>query len=338
VLVTVYSTQGSTYSKAGARMLITAGGENHGLISGGCLESDLALRAEAVRSSGTAAVVSYDLRDEADELFGLAVGCKGVIEVLLQPVSDSGAYEPLASIAATLMGDEAGGLAVVVSSSEPGLAIGATLVIAGDAVRSFGVPESWRTRLRAGAQEATRRRNASLVNEIKGTTLLYAPLLPIPRVLVLGAGLDAVPLVNVLAELGWRVTVADHRPSYLERQGLARAERKQVVKPAALGQELALGDFDAIVVMSHHLPTDRTYLSQLAATDLPYVGLLGPPARKQRLLEELGPAAGSLPERLRGPVGLDISADSAESIALSIAAEIQLVLARDAGSDSRRRA
>ena len=338
MLVTVYATQGSTYSKAGARMLITAGGESHGLISGGCLESDLALRAQAVRSSGAAAVVSYDLRDEADELFGLAVGCKGVIDVLLQPVSEAGAYEPLASIAAMLMGDEAGGLAVVVGSTEPGLATGATLVTAGDSVGVFGVPESWRARLRAGAQEAARRRGAKLVTEPDGLKLLYAPLLPIPRVLILGAGLDAVPLVNVLAELGWRVTIADHRPAYLERPGFARAERKQVVRPAALGEELSLKNFDAIVVMSHHLPTDRTYLSQLAEVEVPYLGLLGPPARKHRLLEELGAAAGLLPQSLRGPVGLDISADSAESIALSIAAEIQQVLARDAGSDSRRRA
>lgn len=338
VLVTVYATQGSTYSKAGARMLITAGGENHGLISGGCLESDLASRAAEVRSSNAARVVSYDLRDEADELFGLAVGCKGVIDVLLQPVSAADAYEPLASIADALMGNQPGGLAVVIDSSEPGLATGATLVVAGAAERIRGVPQSWQQRLRDGARAAAERRGARLVKEAEGTRLLYAPLLPIPRVLILGAGLDAVPLVNVLAEVGWRVTVADHRPAYLERQGFARAERKLVVKPAALGQELALGSFDAIVVMSHHLPTDRAYLRQLAAIDLRYVGLLGPPARKHRLLEELGPLAGTLAQRLRGPVGLDISADSAESIALSIAAEIQQVLARDAGSDSRRKA
>ena len=338
VLVTVFATQGSTYSKAGARMLITARGENHGLISGGCLESDLASRANEVRSSDTATIVSYDLRDEADELFGLAVGCKGVIDVLLQPVSKPGGYEPLASIAETLMGDETGGLAVVVNSSEPGLATGATLVIAGHSIRSFGVPESWKARMRDGAQAAAERRVAALADESGGTRLLYAPLLPIPRVLILGAGLDAVPLVNVLAELGWRVTIADHRPAYLERQGFVRAERRQVVRPAALGQELAPESFDAIVVMSHHLPTDRTYLSQLAAIDVPYLGLLGPPARKHRLLEELGPLAGTLAGHLRGPVGLDINADSAESIALSIAAEIQQVLARDAGSGSRRKA
>jgi xanthine/CO dehydrogenase XdhC/CoxF family maturation factor len=176
------------------------------------------------------------------------------------------------------------------------------------------------------------------VDEAAGVRLLYAPLLPIPRVLILGAGLDAVPLVNVLAELGWRVAIADHRPAYLERPGFARAEHRLTVRPTLLARELPLARYDAIVVMSHHLPTDRTYLGQLATVDLPYLGLLGPPARRQRLLEELGSAAGTLADSLRGPVGLDIGADSAESIALSIAAEIQRVLAKAAGSDSRRRA
>jgi xanthine/CO dehydrogenase XdhC/CoxF family maturation factor len=229
-------------------------------------------------------------------------------------------------------------MAVVVGSTEPGLTTGATVVIVGAAERSVDVPEPWRQRLRDGARAAALRRRAELVQEGGGARLLYSPLLPIPRVLILGAGLDAVPLVNVLAELGWRVAIADHRPNYLARPGFARAERKQVVKPTALGQELELARYDAIVVMSHHLPTDRSYLSHLAAVDVPYLGLLGPPARRQRLIDELGAEAGALAERLRGPVGLDIGADSAESIALSIAAEMQQVLAKDGESGSRRRA
>jgi xanthine/CO dehydrogenase XdhC/CoxF family maturation factor len=338
VLVTVYSTLGSTYSKAGARMLIAAGGESQGLISGGCLESDLSLHAAKVLESKTARCVSYDLRDESDELFGLGVGCRGVIEVLLQPVLVADGHEPLAAIAEVLMGDEPGGVATVIDSSVQDLASGATVIVTAGELGAVGVPEVWRERLREGALAALARRSARLENEPGGVRVLYAPLAPIPRVLILGAGPDAVPLVNMLAELGWRVTIADHRPVYLERKGLERAERRLHVKPKALARELALSAFDAIVVMSHHLDTDKAYLTALAGVKLPYLGLLGPPARRQRLLDDLGDLAGGLKHRLRGPVGLDISADSAESIALSIAAEIQLVLARAAGSDSRRTA
>jgi xanthine dehydrogenase accessory factor len=337
VLVTVYATLGSTYSKAGSRMLVVSGGDSQGLISGGCLEGDLALRAQQVLATNAATTVSYDLRDEADELFGLGVGCNGVIDVCLQPVRAEDNYEPLASIAEALMGEQPGAVATVIESHVEGLAAGATVVMVNGETRAFDVPESWRARLHKGCLAACEQRRSAFVTDAAGISVLYAPLLPIPRVLILGAGLDAVPLVNVLAELGWRVSIADHRPAYLERSGFARAEQRHAVRPAKLASELPLAAYDAIVIMSHHLDTDRIYLRQLAPVASTYLGLLGPPARRQRLIEELGEAAGSVRQRLRGPVGLDIGADSPESIALSIAAEMQQVLATAGGSDSRRK-
>jgi xanthine dehydrogenase accessory factor len=79
-------------------------------------------------------------------------------------------------------------------------------------------------------------------------------------------------------------------------------------------------------VMSHHLATDRAYLQALAGSSIPYVGLLGPAARRERLLGDLGNAAAALRPRLRAPVGLDLGASSPEAIALSIVAEIQAAL------------
>jgi len=328
VLVTVYETLGSTYSKAGARMLITAGGESQGLVSGGCLEGDLAERARGVLETNRAVTVTYDLRDEADELFGLGIGCNGLISVLLQPLTSASGYEPLASVARALIGRRTAAFAAVIDSRDSALHVGASMVLIGDEIEASDVPSAFEPVLARGCRAAAGRRTAGLVTEPDGYRVLYAPLLPVPRVLVLGAGRDAVPLVNVLAELGWRVSIADHRPAYLERRGLERAESKLAVRPASLGADVALGDFDAVVVMSHHLATDREYLRQLATLDAPYIGLLGPPARKQRLLEEIADGAGGLADRLRGPVGIDIGADSAESIAVSIAAEIQQVLVK----------
>ena len=149
--------------------------------------------------------------------------------------------------------------------------------------------------------------------------------------LLLGAGLDAIPLVNMAADLGWRVTVVDHRPAYLARGGFERAERAIHVVPRALAETVSLAEFDAIIVMSHHLVTDRTYLAQLTDMSARYIGVLGPPARKERLLaglEEMGSAAHG---RIKGPVGLDIGADSPETIALSILAELQATLSGATG-------
>jgi xanthine/CO dehydrogenase XdhC/CoxF family maturation factor len=167
--------------------------------------------------------------------------------------------------------------------------------------------------------------SARLATE-EGSRILCTPLSPVPRLLVLGAGLDAIPLVGMAAELGWFVTVADHRPGYLARGGFERAERAVLVEPGKLAASLPLRDFAAIVVMSHHLATDRQYLAELSAFDTRYLGVLGPRARRDRLLAELRDVAPSLHERLKGPVGLDIGADSPESIALSILAELQATL------------
>jgi xanthine/CO dehydrogenase XdhC/CoxF family maturation factor len=143
---------------------------------------------------------------------------------------------------------------------------------------------------------------------------------------VLGGGLDAIPLVGMAVELGWFVTVADHRPGYLARGGFERAERAVLVEPGRLVAALPLRDFDAIVVMSHHLATDRKHLAELAAFDTRYLGVLGPRARRDRLVADLADVAPQLGGRLKGPVGLDIGADSPESIALAILAELQSTL------------
>jgi len=142
-------------------------------------------------------------------------------------------------------------------------------------------------------------------------------------VLVLGAGLDAVPVVRFAVELGWRVTVADHRPAYIEGDAFAAAETRSCVVADELAQSLDLARFDMAIVMSHHLASDRSYLRALAGIDLVYVGLLGPRARRERLLAELGDAAGPLPDRLRGPAGIDIGGRGPAAIALSIVAEMQ---------------
>lgn len=335
VLVTVYETLGSTYSKAGARMLILAEGGSQGLVSGGCLEGDLAERARRVLATGEATTVTYDLRDEADELFGLGVGCNGLISVLLQALTPANGFEPMATIADVLLGERIGGLATVIEaagdrSEANAAAAGASLVVAGEAVTAFGVGADAVAVLTQACHDAIASGSASLQKSAAGARVLFAPLVPVPRVLILGAGLDAVPLVNLIAELGWRVTIADHRPGYLQRDGFERAGDRRVVAPTKLGQEIDLKRYDGIVVMSHHLATDREYLRQLAEAGNAYIGLLGPPARRERLISELGSDAGSLATRLRGPVGIDIGADSAESIALSIAAELQRVLATGA--------
>lgn len=294
VLGTVVSTAGSTYTKQGHRVLITADGDCEGLVSGGCLEGDLAEHAREVAASGKARVITYDLRGDGEELFGLAIGCDGLLRILLQRLTPAEGYEPLAGIAAVLRGD-APADCVIALADRDGVALGDTLV---------------------GADKPVAR------PEWSEAELLRTTLSPLPRLLVLGAGQDAVPVVTLADTLGWRVTLVDHRPAYLARPGFAAADVRLAASAAELPRRVALPTFAAALVMSHHLPSDRSYLAALADSPIPYIGLLGPPGRRDRLLRELGAAANGLGDRLHGPAGLDIGADSPEAIALSILAEV----------------
>ena len=325
VLATVYETAGSTYSKAGHRILLAANGDYRGLVSGGCLEGDLVERTRGVVATTRAASVTYDLRDSADELWGLGIGCNGLLRVFLQPLLPANDYQPFAAIAERLAGSRAAGVATIIETDRADVAVGATGVADADGEQVFGADGAAAELLRAAARAAMQSDGARLANE-HGCRILYAPLRPIPKLLVLGGGLDAIPLVAMAAELGWLVTVADHRPAYLARGGFERAEQALLVEPGKLGAALPLANFDAIVVMSHHLATDRQYLAELATVATRYLGVLGPRARRDRLLDELGDAAPLLRNRLQGPVGMDIGADSPESIALSILAELQSTL------------
>ena len=161
--------------------------------------------------------------------------------------------------------------------------------------------------------------------------LFVAALGPPPHLLLLGGGPDARPVAELASFLGWRVTVVDHRATYLDAARFP-ANTRLVETPAAdVAEAVRLDDFSAAIVMSHHLDSDLKYLRALAACAVPYVGLLGPAARREKLLGDLGDAAQSLRARLRAPVGLDIGGRAPESIALSIIGEVHAVLAGRGG-------
>ncbi len=335
VLATVFETVGSTYSKAGHRMLIADNGDYQGLVSGGCLEGDLAERASMVLRDQQSAPVSYDLRDDGDDVFGLGVGCNGLIRVFLQPLLAESAYEPYMSLSRLYEAHEPTVTATVIASSARGPAPGSTFVRGPDgAFEPVGDVRFTNNQLRgaffAELAEIKEVPTGRFLTSDSGIGMLIAPLAPIPRLLVLGAGLDSVPVVRIAAELGWYVTVVDHRPAYLARGDLLVADAAELVDPRGLRRAIDLSLFDAAIVMSHHLETDAMYLQQLATAPLRYLGVLGPTARRQRLVKKLAESAPDLDARLRGPIGIDIGGGTPESIALSILAELQRVFSGQA--------
>lgn len=331
VLATVYETSGSTYSKPGVRMLIDENGIFQGMLSGGCLEGDLGIRARIVVESGQPQTVTYDLASDNDELWGMGVGCDGMMRVFLQPVTVANDYEPLASILACYTGRERAVSATVIESAAEGLQAGATLVFAGSDTNNAGWPEEALASVVPQVDAARSSGESGLVDiDVNGATasVLLAAIDAVPRLLVLGAGLDAEPLLRFADELGWKVTIADHRPAYIDNNDFAGAELRVCCPAAELAGNVELDSFDLAVVMSHHLASDRSYLEQLSACRIPYVGVLGPPGRRDRLLGELGDAADALRDRVHGPAGLDLGGRGPAVIALSIIAEMQSALPR----------
>lgn len=329
VLATVWETEGSTYSKAGARMLINGDGDFQGMLSGGCLEGDLAERALAVLSSGTPQSVTYDLGKNDEELWGLGVGCDGLMRILLQPLLPENDFQPFAAMSEALSGDIPRTAVTVLNSEHPSLSPGATLLLGDDEVFSFRVPDhAQETIVRESQRAAAEKRSTCRKVAVDGkeVSMLFARLQPPPRLLILGAGLDAEPVLRLAAELGWRTTVQDHRPAYLARGDFSLADELMSTPAQDLARRVDAGRYDAAIVMSHHLATDRSYLTFLATSSIPYVGLLGPLNRRRRLMEDLGVLAQRLEGRLHGPAGFDIGADGPSSIALSILAEIHAAL------------
>ncbi|MGB5689628.1 MAG: XdhC family protein [Woeseiaceae bacterium] len=272
-LITVLSTDGSTYSKAGMQMLVDEDGSAQGMLSGGCLEGDLAERVMRALKEGKPASVTYDLNND-DGLFGLNVGCEGAIRALILPLCHQDGYEPLAAWLESLDKQDCVDIdlsAYDADGSGPGM------------------------------------------------TRVYRP----RSLLVLGAGKDAEPLISLAQTLGWHVTVFDHRAAYLENPAIQVAEAVYCDEPRRVAQAVDLKRVDAAIIMSHNLTADVEYLGALADSVVDFVGLIGPPHRRDRLLSELGGRAASLDERLRAPVGTIIGGRGPAAIALEIVAELQ---------------
>lgn len=332
VLATVIGTEGSTYRKPGAQMLLAGDGSSMGLLSGGCLETDLAERARRVLETSRAEIATYDARTSDDPIWGLGLGCEGAMRILLSRLDTANGYQPFAFIAECAANHRVGATALVIDSNRPDYRLGHSW----NSDSTDGAPpvrqviERCRRRAVEGGFETASVRSGDL----SLTAFICAPDLP-PRLLILGAGPDATPVVEIANLLGWRVTVGDHRPAYVTRDRFPEYVALVELEPQRLLAEVPLADFDAAVVMSHNLESDARYLRALAASRMPYIGLLGPAARRRRLLADLGAASRQLGDRLYGPVGLDIGARTPEAIAVAIIAEIQAFFAGRQGAPFR---
>jgi len=311
-LATVVSVRGSSYRRPGARLLVPAEGNPIGLISGGCLESEAARLAREALRLDAPLLVTIDHSAEGDELWGMGLGCRGVIQLLAEPPAM--AAETLEALRAARTEGRA------------------TYLLTG--------LDGERRTLTATEAEGLGERAALAVAHGRPTLLgesVLDPILPPLHLVVCGAGPDAGPLVAAAVRQGWRVHVADPRRSLLVADRFPGATLLEVEANQA-GAATNAGEWTAAVVMSHDYVRDADFLAGFLGRGVTYLGVLGPRDRTERLLAELPtPPAEADVAVIHAPSGLDIGADGSEQVATAIVAEILAVLHGRSGGPLRER-
>ena len=336
-VATVVRVAGSSYRRAGARMLFGADGERVGMLSGGCF--DLDDRARQAMRTGRPSRHRYDTTAPADVVIGSGSGCQGVVDILVAPVDDGHRPSLRECLEPSLRQGRPAALATVIDppATDPERApLGARLLVTGDGPARGSLGD-------AGLDAAVERRARSLLGSERVTADRYPAgrgtaqvmiegIMPVRRLAVFGAGDDAAPLAVIGAQAGLSVTLTDHRPAYADPQRHpAAAAVLHAADAADAVRRIAPGPRTACVSVTHDYLRDAAILAALKETPAAYVGVIGPRSRAERLIAESGWEDGD-PGRLYCPAGLDIGAQTPEEIALSVVAEILGVLsARTAG-------
>lgn len=346
ILATVVDLKGSGYRRPGARMLIDENGFGIGTISGGCLEADVLERARKILQTGIAEVFTYDTTADESSVFNLNMGCRGVIRILLEPVNDESRLLDALKFAEERRVRQVTATLVSADSSNAANIGGRAFYSRAeefyfDNLPNFlaDLPELKNDCIAAYNEEAVSRLRA-YETERGSFEFAFELVEPTVSLVIFGAGSDAMPLAEIAAQIGWQVTIVDHRPAFLTRERFPAAKNLILNRSEHYSPEI-IADRQTAAVMTHNYERDREILSNLLESETFYIGALGPRQRTKNLLRELKERGECVCrerlEKLFAPVGLDIGADTPETIAVSIAAEIQSVLKNRAGGFLRER-
>ncbi|HEY5686546.1 MAG TPA: XdhC family protein [Acidimicrobiia bacterium] len=329
-LATVIGVRGSTYRGLGARQLMAADGSAVGTVSGGCLDRDLADVARRVMETGQVEEVEFDLTADDEATWGWGIGCNGATRLLVEP---SAMALDLAARVADIRAQQRP--TVIVHSLAPPTLGTRGYVSAAHHQGDLGkaVIEA----ARAALDEGRHRLYEGSGGEAALLEVVGAP----SRLVVCGAGHDAVPLVQYGAELGFEVSVVDDRRQFLTEERFPGATHLIHAQPVDLSSVIETDPRSYVVLMSHNYHRDLDYLRSLLGTDVSYIGTLGPGARLERLLADLAAEGAEVSDedlhRLHGPAGLDVGAEGPNEIAWAIMAEVMAVRRHREGGSLRRR-
>jgi xanthine dehydrogenase accessory factor len=340
ILATVVDVSGSSYRQPGGRLLLTSSGRRVGAISGGCLEGDLQKKAWWLTEGGRSVVRLYDTSSDADGPIEFGLGCNGIIHVLIERLRPDREALPFRAIEQASALRRPAVLATVIRSSKLEL-IGKGVALLPDAELVRTAQDDYLANwLEAEARQVLEAGSSRIAKGTlpPGEIAAFVEFIEPPiHLWVIGAGDDAMAVVDQAKLLGWRVSVLDGRSHYARPDRFPNAD---MVLTNTLDDPLAglVPDrWTVAVVMAHSVSQDKSALKELARHRLNYVGVLGPQRRTRWLLEEAGLAEAAAVQQWHSPVGLDLGGDSPEQVALSIVAEAQAVSSGRAGGKLRDR-
>ncbi len=334
-LATIVSVRGSTYRRPGARLLVPEHGAPVGNVSGGCLEGDVERIGREVMAAGEPRLELFDLTADGDEVWGYGLGCNGAMELFIEPAEH--AITTAVAVRTAIEDQRACCLVTVLASSVDGVAPGSRLLRHANGTTESGLGLETADAAAILLADGALATDTSSVEVQAGLRFFVEVLDPPPRLLVCGAGHDAVPLVRFASELGWRVTVADVRRPFLTRDRFPEAVDFLDADPEGVADALGTDRRTYAVLMSHNYLRDVEYLRSLLGGDLAYIGALGPRKRTLQLLRDLDRVDAI--DQIHAPAGLDIGGEGPEEVAWAIVAEMLAVRrGRSGGFLSERRA
>jgi xanthine dehydrogenase accessory factor len=348
-LALIVHVEGSSYRRAGARMLITSDGRLTGAISGGCLESDVVRKAQLAIHTQKPILVKYDTFDEeeisddiaSDNTVMRSPGCEGIITIVIFPVDYTDNYNPIEILKSFFLLRKG---AIVCTSyltqrspslSPPSHWLGfveqqtnvfQTLSLVSD--NPFLVTTEsgeWKRHL----QTVLELQRHSWYNGIGDIQIFCEYIPPIVHLVIAGTGPDAAPLAEYAKNLGWEVSLVDNKASTASFQRFAEGCRVLRVKAEEVLEAIYTDKHTCFVLLTHNFSYDKALLPHLLQSEAFYVGMIGPKTKKEKMLDELAAENADFSEwqisKLYTPAGIDISAESPQEIALSIVAEILAV-------------
>lgn len=340
VLATVVHVEGSSYRRAGARMLVDENGQMTGAISGGCLEGDALRKALHALHKDKNKLVTYDTSDENDAVIGAQLGCNGVIQVLFEPIDFQADTNPIELLKHASSRNESMIIGTFFHLDKTNEQVGTTFLA--DQNLSFNgqkLPARLEKHIHSDCQLALTDHTSLFREYLIGNERQYLFIevfIQPPTLVLVGAGNDAQILAQMAELLGWNIVVTDGRPTHANNERFVSSCQVIVAKPEQIFEEIEVSNRTAFVLMTHNYTYDLSVLKVLLTqSDIPYIGILGPGKKYQRMLDDLKdegiePTQQQL-DLIHAPVGLEIGAETPAEIGLSILSEIQSVLTETPG-------